>query len=62
MERYQCEQCGKTVEYLKSFGQGSRNYICSCGGKLKPINNFTETQKGGKHHENSYPRKERTSQ
>lgn len=62
MVRYQCEQCGKIVEYLKYFRKGPKTSICSCGGELKPINNTNEQNKGGDPNENRHARKERTSE
>ncbi|SHE73868.1 hypothetical protein SAMN02745133_01036 [Desulforamulus putei DSM 12395] len=62
MVRYKCEQCGKIVEYLKSFGKGPKSSACSCGGQLKPIDNLSEQSKGGEPYENRHPGKERPSE
>lgn len=38
MIRYRCQLCGKTVEFLRSYGPVTETKSCSCGGSLLPIN------------------------
>lgn len=62
MLRYQCNKCGKVVEFLKVYGKDHpRQRHCSCGGALIPLNNIDPNQ-GGEKHENSHASKKRTSE